>query len=313
MTPRFVSRWRARSLHLLAALALPALSACSPVDGAERLCPGIGHHRDPRRPLRPRQPARVGYLRAESASPAPVVVFIYGGGWKDGDKADYRFVAAALAARGFLTVVPDYRLYPEVRFPVFLQDNAAAVAWTRANIARYGGDPRQIFLMGHSAGAYNAAMLTLDRQWLRGHRLDPDRDLKARLASPVHMISCRCMTRNWKSSSPRQATCDKASRSPSPAATRRRCCCSPATADQTVLPTQHRTPRRRHPPRRRNRQQRIYPGVDHLRIIGAMAGLLRWLAPTLADVTGFLNGQTAQPPRSATINAEHPRPSADAE
>ena len=113
----------------------------------------------------------------DSTSFSPVVVFIYGGGWKDGEKSQYRFVAAALAARGFLTVVPDYRLYPEVRFPVFLRDNAAAVAWTKANIARFGGDPRRIFLMGHSAGAYNVAMLTLDKRWLGEAGLDPDRDL----------------------------------------------------------------------------------------------------------------------------------------
>jgi acetyl esterase/lipase len=107
------------------------------------------------------------YRPRPTAMPAPVVVFIYGGGWIVGEKAWYRFVASALVASGMLVVIPDYRLYPEVRFPAFMDDAAAAVAWTRTNAGRFGGDPRRLFLMGHSAGATIAALLALDPSYLR--------------------------------------------------------------------------------------------------------------------------------------------------
>jgi acetyl esterase/lipase len=100
----------------------------------------------------------------------PVIVFFYGGSWSSGDKGGYGFVGRALAAQGFLVAVPDYRLVPQVRFPGFVEDGAAAVKWVRANAARYGGDPDRLVLAGHSAGAYNAAMLALDPQWLGADR-----------------------------------------------------------------------------------------------------------------------------------------------
>lgn len=98
--------------------------------------------------------------------PKPVLVFFYGGGWHGGDKDHYGFAGRAYAAKGFLVVVPDYRLVPDVRFPAFLQDSAAAIAWTWRNAARFGGDPNRIVTAGHSAGAYNAIMPALDRRWL---------------------------------------------------------------------------------------------------------------------------------------------------
>ena len=98
---------------------------------------------------------------------APVVLFIYGGAWRSGDKADYEFVGRALAAAGYVAVIPDYRVYPDVKYPDFLDDNAKAVRWTQDNVASYGGDPKRFFLAGHSAGAYNAVMLGLDGSFLR--------------------------------------------------------------------------------------------------------------------------------------------------
>lgn len=97
---------------------------------------------------------------------APVVVFFYGGRWSEGDKSSYRFVGGALAKQGFVAVVPNYRQYPQVRYPSFLSDSAQAVRWTREHVQSFGGDPNKIFVMGHSAGAYNASMLALDEQWL---------------------------------------------------------------------------------------------------------------------------------------------------
>ncbi len=114
------------------------------------------------------------YAPRASARPASVVVFFYGGNWDSGAKEMYRFVGAALAARGVLTIIPDYRLYPQVRFPAFMDDAATAVGWTRTNIARFGGDPHRLFLMGHSAGAQIATLLALDPVYLHAHDVAPD-------------------------------------------------------------------------------------------------------------------------------------------
>jgi acetyl esterase/lipase len=92
----------------------------------------------------------------------PIVVFWYGGSWERGRKEQYRFVGAALAEAGYVAVMPDYRVYPEVRFPQFIDDGAAALAWVARHAAEIGGDPRRIYLAGHSAGAHIAAMLAYD-------------------------------------------------------------------------------------------------------------------------------------------------------
>jgi acetyl esterase/lipase len=105
----------------------------------------------------PRQ--RLDVYSPRQALHRPVVIFWYGGSWTMGSKANYRFVAAALAARGFVTVVPDYRLYPAVSFPAFCEDGAHALAWVEAHAQEFGGDPQRIVLMGHSAGAHMAAFI----------------------------------------------------------------------------------------------------------------------------------------------------------
>ncbi len=102
------------------------------------------------------------YAPEQRGAPAPVVFFIYGGGWSRGERGEYEFAGRALAARGFVTVIADYRLYPEVQYPSFLEDGARALRWVQDNIANYGGDPNRLFLAGHSAGAYNAVMQALD-------------------------------------------------------------------------------------------------------------------------------------------------------
>ena len=97
----------------------------------------------------------------------PVLVFLYGGGWYSGARDDYGFAGRAFAKQGFVVVIADYRIVPEGHWPDFLNDSAAAVAWTDAHIANYGGDPDRIALSGHSAGAYNAVMLALDPKWMK--------------------------------------------------------------------------------------------------------------------------------------------------
>ena len=109
---------------------------------------------------------RLDVYSPRDARNRPVVVFWYGGSWQMGSRAQYRFVGAALAERGFVTVLPDYRLYPEVKFPDFVDDGAQAVAWVQKHVRDYGGDPERIVLMGHSAGAHMAAFLALNDSYL---------------------------------------------------------------------------------------------------------------------------------------------------
>jgi acetyl esterase/lipase len=106
------------------------------------------------------------YAPEKMAVSAPVVVFFYGGGWETGTKEMYPFVGYSLAAQGLVVVIPDYRLHPAVEFPAFMNDAAEAVTWTRANAARFGGDAGRLFLMGHSAGAQIATLLSMDPEYL---------------------------------------------------------------------------------------------------------------------------------------------------
>jgi len=223
----------------------------------------------------------------------PVVVFFYGGSWNTGSRADYEFVAQALAARGILTLVADYRLYPEVRYPDFLKDSAQALAYGLDQVDRLGGDPKRVFVMGHSSGGYNAAMLALDARWLKaaGHAptelagwiglagpydfypiVNPD-------AKPVFFHP------NYPANSqPIEFTSADAPRS----------FLAAATDDKLVNP-------------QRNTQQladklqaagvpvtvKFYPRANHVTLIGAFAWPLRWLAPVLEDVQAFI---AAAPP-----------------
>lgn len=99
------------------------------------------------------------------------VVWLYGGGLVSGQ----RYVPGELKEQGLAVVAPDYRLHPQVRAPAYIEDAAAAVAWTFRNIGRYGGDPARIFLAGASAGGYLTALIGLDRRWLAAHGVEANR------------------------------------------------------------------------------------------------------------------------------------------
>lgn len=159
----------ANRLLVLLLAALTVLGACSPLPVLNALVPSTTYtaERDLAYGPDPRHRLDV-YMPAGKPEKAPVIVFFYGGNWNSGARGDYRFAGEAFASQGFVAVVADYRLYPQVKFPDFLYDGARAFAWTRQHIARYGGDPQRLFLAGHSAGAYNAAMLAYNPDYLKG-------------------------------------------------------------------------------------------------------------------------------------------------
>jgi len=148
-------------------LLFATLTGCAPVDllnatiptGELKITRDIDYGADPHQRLDI-------YVPKSAAKNAPVIVFFYGGAWQSGDKGDYLFAAQALASGGSIVVVPNYRVYPQVTFPGFIDDGASAIAWTVHNIKKYGGNPDGLFLAGHSAGAYIAIMLALNQSYL---------------------------------------------------------------------------------------------------------------------------------------------------
>ena len=240
----------------------------------------------------PYQPGSRGALdvympETHSDMPAPLVVFFYGGSWQSGVRETYRFVGASLASQGFVTVIPDYRVYPQVRYPEFLADAAQAVQFARKNAGRWGGDPSRLFIMGHSAGAYIAAMLTFDKRWLGSVDLDPSRDIAglAGLAGPYDFLpvvdpvlqtifggSDRIDTQPIRyvthGAPPSLLIAPRKDGMVSPGNTRRLAA---------------------HIRGHRNRVTELhYPKVGHLSLVGAFAPTLRFLAPVLADVSAFI-------------------------
>ena len=106
-------------------------------------------------------------------SKPPIAVFFYGGSWRNGSREQYAFVGTALAKVGIITVIPDYRVFPQGRFPDFEYDAANAVRWVYDHAVELGGDPRRVFLVGHSAGAHIAALLATDKRYLETVDLVP--------------------------------------------------------------------------------------------------------------------------------------------
>lgn len=154
-----------------AALAIALVLAAGGCSG-RRLAEGLllGNHfvRTPGLPYGDDARQRLDVYRPRAVRQgAPVVVFLYGGRWQSGSKDEYRLLGDALTRRGIVAVIPEYRLYPAVRFPAWVQDAALAVRWARDNAAQYGGDPANLVVVGHSAGAHTAALLALDERWLR--------------------------------------------------------------------------------------------------------------------------------------------------
>lgn len=120
---------------------------------------------------------------------APVFFFVHGGSWRSGDRGQYPALGNRFAKQGAVVVVPSYRLAPANPHPAQIEDTAAAFAWTVRNIEKYGGDPRRIYVGGHSAGGHLVALLALDQRWLAAYELDPASSIRGVIAmSGVYVI-----------------------------------------------------------------------------------------------------------------------------
>jgi acetyl esterase/lipase len=234
------------------------------------------------------------YRPAETAPRLPVVVFFYGGSWQSGDKSIYRFLGASLARAGIVAVIPDYRLYPPVRYPDFLRDSALAVRWAKDNAARFGGDPERLFLAGHSAGAYNAVSLAADRRWLAEQKLDPAADLAGviGIAGPYDFLPLE--SENLKiifgpeAERPKTQPINYVDGKEPPLLLLR-----PAK-DSVVDPGNSARLARRVTERGGVATVKTYERVGHLSIIGTYSPLLSFLAPARDDLVRFVR-ETGKP------------------
>ncbi|MFN3944858.1 MAG: alpha/beta hydrolase [Allosphingosinicella sp.] len=223
------------------------------------------------------------YAPRRARGPLPIILFFYGGSWASGLRQGYRFVGRALAARGFLVAIPDYRLVPEVRFPAFLEDGAAAFAAVRDRARDHGGDPDRIVLAGHSAGAWMAAMLALDRRWLaRGH--DAVRGLVG-IAGPYDFLplSGPVTQAAFGGAGDLDATQPVAFAGPH---------APPALLlhgerDATVKPRNSTRLAGLLREAGADAEARLYPGIGHVAILTALALPFRRRAPVLADLADF--------------------------
>jgi acetyl esterase/lipase len=270
-----------------------ALTGCTPaglLTGLDRLTSGAASKRvgtglaygsDPRQRL------DVWAPRARASGPLPVVIFFYGGGWNEGSRGDYGFAGAAYAGKGFIAILPDYRLVPAVRFPAFVEDGALAVKWARDNAARFGGDPKRITLAGHSAGAYNAAMLALDSRFLKRVGVDPMIVKAAALLSgpydfyPFTEAQGRNAFGAWKQ--PAQTQPITFARRDAPPIF-----LAHGSADNIVLPRNSQTLAKRLQELGAPVTLRIYPGASHVDLAASLSRPFRGRTPALAESSAFL-------------------------
>jgi acetyl esterase/lipase len=280
---------------LIGGLMLLVLGACSPVKVLNALTPddtfdktvGIAYGDDPRQKLDV-------YVPRHPLKGAPVVVFFYGGSWNSGNRGDYTFVGEALASRGIVAVLADYRLYPQVRYPLFLEDGARAVAWTKAHISEYSGNPQRLYLMGHSSGAYNASMLALDTNLLGAVGMSP-KDLSGwiGLAGPYDFLPIENPDVRpvffWPDSPPQSQPINHVSRGAPPALL------IAASKDNLVNPTRNTGGlasklREASVPV----QDLYYSRPSHITLVATLSRPLRRLAPVLDQVVGFIEHTPTQ-------------------
>ena len=279
-------RWTVAAFAPLASL---AAGACSPVGLLNAMAPdqGIVHEADIAYGPLARQHLDV-YAPARSAAgqPYPVIVFFYGGGWEDGDRGIYRFVGATLASCGVVTVIPDYRVYPDVTFPAFMEDAARAVVWTRQHAGAFGGNPDRLFIMGHSAGAQIATLLALDREYLEAAGMSQPVAGVIGLAGPYDFLPLKSAAlkaifgpeSQWMRSQPIAYVAPGAP--PMLLAT--------GSDDTTVDPANTQRLAARARAAGNAVTATVYPSIGHQMLIGAFARQLTFLAPVRRDVLDFV-------------------------
>lgn len=276
------------------------LSRCTPVallNGFDRLYPSFDRARRAARGIRygrsQRQALDVWVPTGPKASKEslPVVIFIYGGGWDAGSRGDYGFAGAAFAGNGFVAIVPDYRLVPSVRFPKFVEDCALAVKWARDHVAAFGGDPHRITLAGHSAGAYNAAMLALDRHFLTDVGVDPGVVRAAALFAgpydfyPFTESLARAAMGRWPR--PEETQPIHFARADAPPLF-----LAVGSNDQMVGAKSSRSLAARLKALGAKVRLRVYPGASHVDLASSLSRPLRRKTPVLAESVKFLKAHS---------------------
>lgn len=248
----------------------------------------------------PRQQLDVYLPRAAAggAQKAPVVLFFYGGSWTRGERADYRFVGESLASEGVVVVIADYRLSPAVRWRAIAQDSALAAQWVFGHVDDIGGDPSRVFVMGHSAGGWNAAMLALDARWLSAHGLSPRRFAGwIGLAGAYDFLPIENpeaqVAFDWPDTPPDSQPIRHAGSNSPPALL-----IAPGE-DKLVNPERNtegmaRVLRAAGVPVTVHR----HSGVNHVTLAGSLGRPLRWLAPTRREVLDFIAPTGRPPPRT---------------
>ena len=282
---------------LVAAAALLGLAASRPAEALNALAALNTRRVDAAVPYGPLPRHKLDVYAPSTPAPAggfPLVVFFYGGSWNRGERAEYRFVGEALAARGIVTMLADYRLYPEVRYPDFLSDCALALAYGLQQAKSLGANPQRVHVMGHSAGAYNAAMLALDAQRLAPTGHSPS-ELAGwiGLAGPYDFLPMKNPDTRpvffHPDYPPGTQPIAYASRS-SP-----RSFLGAALDDQLINPQRNSVGLAKRLGELGGQVElKLYARVSHMSLIAAMAWPLNWLAPVLDDVVAFVNASTGQ-------------------
>lgn len=282
---------------LLLAAAFPALAACSPSlgtfdafaprdRGVRRIVSDAAYGAEERQRLDVYAPTERTNERL------PVLIFFYGGSWRSGEKDDYEWLGAALAAQGFVVVVPNYRLVPDVVFPAFLQDCASAVRWTQDNVSDHGGDSERLVLCGHSAGAYNAIMVALAAEYLSAAGVDARRIRGAiGLAGPYDFLP-------FDVDATRDAFGSASDAAQTQPITFARADAPPLLLlwgedDDTVGRRNIEGLERVQRSAQARIETKIYPNVDHIAILLAISRPFRDRAPVLDDIATFVRSVTA--------------------
>lgn len=272
----------------LAAAGAGVLAGCSPFDLLNASVPPQGFRAETGIAYGPNARHRLDLYRPDGAAARPpCVLFLYGGSWRGGAREDYRFVGASLARAGILCAVADYRLYPAVRFPAFVEDGAAALALVADRAGAWGGDPDRLFLAGHSAGAHIAALVATRRHWLAPHGIDP-----ARLAGLIGLAGPYAFDpMDYASTRPifRGAGDDVDIRPAlAPETGPRRTLLLHGGDDTTVRP--ENTARMAEALRARDLavETQTYPGIGHALLVGSIAPAFSHLAPTRGDIAAFV-------------------------